>query len=84
MRFGPLRPAVGFGSYRTPVEGLYLTGAGTHPTGGISGIPGFVAAKTLLRHLSQDGGLRPRRALAAGRRWVRPAAPPAPARPSQR
>ena len=37
MRFGPLRPATGFGSYDTPVTGLFLSGAGTHPTGGISG-----------------------------------------------
>lgn len=49
MRFGPLRPAQGFGGYETPVPGLWLTGAGTHPTGGISGIPGMVAAKTMIR-----------------------------------
>ena len=55
MRFGPLRPALGLGGYRTPVPGLYLTGAGTHPTGGISGIPGFVAAKTLLKDLKKSG-----------------------------
>jgi phytoene dehydrogenase-like protein len=49
MRFGPLRPAQGFGSYRTPVPGLWITGAGTHPTGGISGIPGRNAALAFLR-----------------------------------
>ncbi len=49
MRFGPLRPAQGFGGYETPVPGLWITGAGTHPTGGISGIPGMVAAKTFIR-----------------------------------
>lgn len=48
LRMGPARPAVGFGSYDTVVPGLYLTGAGTHPTGGISGVPGQQAAKRLL------------------------------------
>jgi phytoene dehydrogenase-like protein len=48
-RAGPLRPARGFGGYRTPVDGLYLTGAGTHPGGGITGGPGYVAARELLR-----------------------------------
>ncbi|MGU3651015.1 phytoene desaturase family protein [Mycolicibacterium sp. A43C] len=49
LRFGPTRPAFGFGSYDTPVPGLYLSGAGTHPTGGISGIPGQQAAIRLLK-----------------------------------
>jgi phytoene dehydrogenase-like protein len=33
------------------VEGLFLTGAGTHPTGGISGIPGQQSAKWLLKKM---------------------------------
>jgi phytoene dehydrogenase-like protein len=49
MRFGPFRPAPGFSSYDTPIPGLYITGAGTHPTGGIAGIPGQQAALRLLR-----------------------------------
>ncbi|WP_040600196.1 phytoene desaturase family protein [Patulibacter medicamentivorans] len=49
LRLGPARPAPGFGSYDTPVPGLYLTGAGTHPTGGISGGPGKLAAERLLK-----------------------------------
>lgn len=48
-RFGPLRPAPGLGGYRMPVDGLYLSGAGTHPTGGVCGLPGKLAAQTLLR-----------------------------------
>jgi phytoene dehydrogenase-like protein len=48
-RAGPMRPARGFGGYRTPVDGLFLTGAGTHPGGGITGAPGYVAARELLR-----------------------------------
>jgi phytoene dehydrogenase-like protein len=47
-RVGPLRPAYGFGGYRTPIPGLYLTGGGTHPGPGVSGIPGQLAARTLL------------------------------------
>jgi phytoene dehydrogenase-like protein len=63
MRFGPLRPAQGFGGYETPIPGLWLTGAGTHPTGGISGIPGMVAAKTLIKRAKR--GDRARRLMAA-------------------
>lgn len=48
-RFGPLKPAIGFGSYKTPVDGLYLSGASTHPTGGVCALPGKLAAETLLR-----------------------------------
>src|SRR4051812_19357430 len=43
-RFGPLKPALGFGAYKTPVDGLYLSGASTHPTGGVCGLPGKLAA----------------------------------------
>jgi phytoene dehydrogenase-like protein len=48
-RLGPLRPALGFGGYRTPVPGMYITGAGTHPGPSVSGIPGQQAARTILR-----------------------------------
>ena len=48
-RFGPMKPAVGFGAYKTPVEGLYLSGAGTHPVGGVCALPGKLAAQTVLR-----------------------------------
>jgi phytoene dehydrogenase-like protein len=46
---GPLRPALGLGGTKLPVEGLVLGGAGTHPGGGVSGIPGRRAARTVLR-----------------------------------
>jgi phytoene dehydrogenase-like protein len=52
LRHGPLRPAQGFGGYRTPVPGLYLSGAGTHPTAGICGIPGQLAAKEVLKRVA--------------------------------
>jgi phytoene dehydrogenase-like protein len=48
-RSGPLRPARGLGGYRTPIAGLYLSGAGTHPGGGVSGLPGKLAAAEVLR-----------------------------------
>jgi phytoene dehydrogenase-like protein len=44
-----LRPVAGFARYRTPVEGLYLCGAGTHPGGGVTGAPGHNAARQVLR-----------------------------------
>ena len=42
------RPAPSMAGYATPVEGLYLCGAGTHPGGGISGLPGKYAATAAL------------------------------------
>jgi phytoene dehydrogenase-like protein len=48
-RFGPLRPAAGFAGYRTPIEGLFISGGGTHPSAGICGIPGQQAARAVLR-----------------------------------
>ncbi|MHA7773931.1 phytoene desaturase family protein [Roseibium sp. M-1] len=42
------RPIAGHAGYDTPVEGLYLCGAGTHPGGGISGLPGLNAARHIL------------------------------------
>lgn len=43
------RPMLGHASYRAPLPGLYLCGAGTHPGGGVSGIPGHNAAREILR-----------------------------------
>lgn len=48
-RFGPLRPAAGFAGYRTPVDGLFLSGGGTHPSAGICGVPGQLAARAVVR-----------------------------------
>jgi phytoene dehydrogenase-like protein len=42
------RPVLGAGNYRTPVEGLYMCGAGTHPGGGVTGAPGHNAAREIL------------------------------------
>jgi len=46
------RPSFGLSSYRGPVEDLYLTGASTHPGGGIMGASGRNAARTMLKDLA--------------------------------
>ena len=43
------RPILGYADYRTPIKGLYQCGAGTHPGGGVTGIPGYNAAREILR-----------------------------------
>ena len=43
------RPSNLFNGYKTPVEGLYLCGAGTHPGGEVTGAPGHNAAHAVLR-----------------------------------
>ena len=56
------RPLPGWANYRTPVEGLYLCGAGTHPGGGVIGANGHNAAMAVLRdadgEISRDEWLR--------------------------
>jgi phytoene dehydrogenase-like protein len=47
------RPLLGWARYRTPVEGLYLCGAGTHPGGGITGAPGANASREILKDLKR-------------------------------
>ena len=44
-----MRPVRGWANYRTPLKGLYLCGAGTHPGGGVSGANGRNAAREVLR-----------------------------------
>ncbi|HEY4396335.1 MAG TPA: NAD(P)/FAD-dependent oxidoreductase [Acidimicrobiia bacterium] len=48
-QLGPLRPTRALGRWRTPVAGLYVSGAGTNPSGGILGTPGRAAARAVLR-----------------------------------
>ena len=43
------RPVLGHGDYRTPIRRLYQCGSGTHPGGGVTGIPGHNAAREILR-----------------------------------
>jgi phytoene dehydrogenase-like protein len=44
-----MRPVAGWSRYRTPIEGLYLCGAGAHPGGGVTGAPGHNAARQVLK-----------------------------------
>lgn len=48
-QFFAFRPLLGWAQYRTPLKGLYLCGAGTHPGGGITGLPGANAAREILK-----------------------------------
>jgi phytoene dehydrogenase-like protein len=43
------RPVLGHGNYRGPLKGLYMCGAGTHPGGGVTGVPGHNCAREVLR-----------------------------------
>jgi phytoene dehydrogenase-like protein len=45
------RPVLGHADYRMPVAGLYLCGAGAHPGGGVTGLPGRNAAMAIARDL---------------------------------
>jgi phytoene dehydrogenase-like protein len=46
-----MRPISGWSRYRTPVENLFLCGAGTHPGGGVTGAPGYNAAREAIKAL---------------------------------
>lgn len=46
-----MRPVLGHARYRTPVAGLYLCGAGTHPGGGVTGGPGRNASREIVKDL---------------------------------
>ena len=50
-QFFTFRPLIGWAQYRTPIAGLYLCGAGTHPGGGVTGIPGANASREILKDL---------------------------------
>jgi len=45
-----MRPLPRWAHYRTPIQNLYLCGAGTHPGGGVTGAPGYNAAQMILRN----------------------------------
>ncbi|MEE9230405.1 MAG: NAD(P)/FAD-dependent oxidoreductase [Acidobacteriota bacterium] len=50
-QFFHMRPIPGYAQYRAPVGGMYLCGAGCHPGGGVSGLPGHNAAREILKDL---------------------------------
>ncbi|MFL5717452.1 MAG: phytoene desaturase family protein [Chloroflexota bacterium] len=43
------RPAPGWSQYRTPIDGYYQCGSGTHPGGCVMGAPGKLAAERILK-----------------------------------
>jgi phytoene dehydrogenase-like protein len=45
------RPVIGCARYGTPIERLYLCGAGTHPGGGLTGASGLNASRKIIRDL---------------------------------
>ncbi len=49
------RPQLGHGDYRGPLRGLYMCGAGSHPGGGVTGLPGRNAAREVLRDAGRLG-----------------------------
>ena len=49
------RPAPGWSQYRTPIEGYYQCGSGTHPGGCVMGAPGKLAAERILKDRVRAG-----------------------------
>jgi phytoene dehydrogenase-like protein len=49
------RPIPGYGDYRSPIAGLYLCGGGTHPGGGVMGVPGRNAAGVIAKDQRRGG-----------------------------
>jgi len=47
------RPAPGWSQYRTPIDGYYQCGSGTHPGGCVIGAPGKLAAERILKDLGK-------------------------------
>src|SRR5215467_4315210 len=82
-----MRPVPGWARYATPVPGLYLCGAGAHPGGGVTGAPGYNAARRVLADLRRErrrpgapGHGTRSRTIGTGWRQRRPGAGTAPAR----
>lgn len=44
------RPFPSCAGYATPIEGLFICGSGSHPGGGITGLPGYLGALTVLKN----------------------------------
>jgi len=74
-----MRPAMGWANYRTPIEGYYQCGSGTHPGGCVMGAPGKLAAAAILKDRDR-GRLRGVNAAARGGNGAGRTAAPAAAR----
>jgi phytoene dehydrogenase-like protein len=53
-----MRPIAGWGNHRTPIDGVYLGGAGSHPGPGILGGAGWLAAQRILGDRGQPALVR--------------------------
>ena len=49
------RPAPGWSQYRTPIEGYYQCGSGTHPGGCVMGAPARLASQQILKDRAING-----------------------------
>ncbi len=58
-QIGYNRPFAGAGRYRTPLPGLYLCGASTHPGGNITGLCGYNAARVIVEDLTMKPSWNP-------------------------
>lgn len=52
-QFFAFRPVIGCAQYHTPIKGLYLCGAGTHPGGGLTGASGLNASREAIKDLKR-------------------------------
>ena len=68
-QLGPMRPAPALARYATPIAGLYLCASGSHPGGGVTGLPGHNAAHRILGDEPLVERLRRKRTALAGRRY---------------
>jgi phytoene dehydrogenase-like protein len=66
-QLGPMRPAPALARYATPIAGLYLCASGSHPGGGVTGLPGHNAARRILADEPLVERLRRRRSAVAAR-----------------
>jgi len=48
------RPMLGWANYKTPIQGLFLCGGGTHPGGEVTGAPGHNAAQVILQDTESE------------------------------
>ncbi|HMP38858.1 MAG TPA: NAD(P)/FAD-dependent oxidoreductase [Roseiflexaceae bacterium] len=64
------RPLPELSRYRTPVDGLYLTGASTHPGGGVFGASGYNTARTVIGDTRRRTWAGVSLAAGAGLAWV--------------
>lgn len=53
-RSGLKRPAYGLGGPKPVVPGFFLGGAGTHPGGGVTGLPGRIAADRIQHYMKKN------------------------------